>query len=321
MSTRPEIKKIAVLGAGTMGPGIAQIFAIAGCRIRIYDISQDALDKAKGVLHSSLETFAQEGIIKQEQIEPLYAQVAFDPVLESAVDGVDLVLEAVVENPAIKTELYKKLDALLPEDVIIASNTSALNIFEIMPAARLPWTVIAHWYAPPQLVPLVEVVANEQTREGIVEAVMEVLRKGGKKPVQMKKFIQGYIVNRIQMCLNQEIFFLLDNGYCTPQDIDLAVRTSFIPRAMVLGVCQRIDFGGLTMTANNFKNKSYKMPPEVDMPRTLAEHIEKGELGIRTGKGLYDYTGKDMDEILAKRDHQLFEAFSLGNKLLDDPLV
>ena len=321
MSTRPEIKKIAVLGAGTMGPGIAQIFAIAGCQIRIYDISQDALDKAKGVLHSSLETFAQEGIITQEQIEPLYAQVAFDPVLESAVDGVDLVLEAGVENPAIKTELYRKLDALLPEDVIIASNTSALNIFEIMPAARLPWTVIAHWYAPPQLVPLVEVVANEQTREGITEAVMEVLRKGGKKPVQMKKFIQGYIVNRIQMCLNQEIFFLLDNGYCTPQDIDLAVRTSFIPRAMVLGVCQRIDFGGLNMTANNFKNKSYKMPPEVDMPRTLAEHIEKGELGIRTGKGLYDYTGKDMDEILAKRDHQLFEAFRLGNKLLDDPLA
>lgn len=320
MNAQPKIEKIAILGAGTMGPGIAQIFAMAGCQICMYDIAPEALEKAKNSLHDSLETFVHEGMLNPEDVEPLFSRVSFDPVLESAVSGVDMVFEAVVENPDVKTKLYQQLDELLPEDVIIASNTSALNIFNIMPPARLPSTIIAHWYAPPQLIPLVEVVPNEQTREGIAEAVMEVLRKGGKRPVQMKKFINGYIVNRIQMCLNQEIFFLLDNGYCTPEDIDLAVRTSFIPRAMVLGVCQRIDFGGLKMTANNFKNRSYTFPPATDMPRTLAEHIEKGELGVITGKGLYDYTGKDMKELLAKRDHQLFEAFRLGNKLLDDPL-
>ena len=320
MSQQPQINKITVIGAGTMGPGIAQIFAIAGCRICMYDTVPEALEKAKQSIHDSLETFAQEGLVAKEDVEPLFARVSYDPVLESAVSGSDLIVEAIVEKPDVKTKLYETLDRILPENVIIASNTSALNIFELMPPARLPSTIIAHWYAPPQLIPLVEVVANEQTREGITDAVMDVLRKGGKCPVLMKKFIRGYIVNRIQMCLNQEIFFLLDNGYCTPQDIDLAVKTSFIPRAMVLGVCQRIDFGGLQMTANNFKNRSYTMPPATDMPRTLGEHIEKGELGVVSGKGLYDYTGKDKKELLAKRDHQLFEAFRLSSKLLDDPL-
>ena len=136
----------------------------------------------------------------------------------------------------------------------------------------------------------------------------------------MKKFIRGYIANRMQMCLNQEIFYLLDNGYCTPEDIDKAVKTSFIPRAVVLGVCKRIDFGGLDITANNFRNKSYTMPPEVDMPTTLQEHIDKGELGFKAGKGLYDYSGVDKQALTVKRDKQLFEVFRLAKKFIDDPV-
>jgi 3-hydroxyacyl-CoA dehydrogenase len=189
-----------------------------------------------------------------------------------------------------------------------------------MPERRLASTVIAHWYAPPQLIPLVEVVKSAQAPQALADITEELLKKCGKTPVVMKKFINGYIANRMQMCLNQEVFYLLDNGYCTPEDIDLAVKASFIPRAVVLGICKRIDFGGVDMTANNFRNKSYKPPNITELPSTLAELEAEGRLGLKSGKGFYDYSGGDKQEILAKRDKQLFEIFKIAQKFMDDPV-
>ena len=137
----------------------------------------------------------------------------------------------------------------------------------------------------------------------------------------MKKFIKGYIVNRLQQCLNREVFYLLDNGYCDAEGIDLAAKASFIPRAVVLGLLKRADFGGLDMTANNYRNHSYTMPEHGDeMPRVLEEHVERGELGIKSGKGFYDYEGVDIEALKAKRDKQLFEVFRLAKKFMDDPV-
>ncbi len=320
MKTFADIKKIAVLGAGTMGPGIAQTFAMGGYDVTMWTRSEDTRDKARASLKKSLETFAEEGMIQTEDIDKMYNKVKFCLTVPEAVEGADFIMETIVEKVDAKKELYAELDAILPYDTIIASNTSALNIFEIMPERRLPQTIIAHWYAPPQLIPLVEVVKSEQAPQEYADIAVEMLEKCGKTAVPMAKFIRGYIVNRIQMCLNQEIFFLLDNGYCTPEDIDKAVKASFIPRAMVLGVCKRIDFGGVDMTANNFKNRSYTFPPATDMPTTLGALIEKGELGTKTGKGLFDYTGVDMKELMTKRDKQLFEVFRIAKKFNDDPV-
>ncbi len=315
------INKVTVMGAGVMGPGIAQIMTLTGADVCIYDIVPDALEKAKVSLHVNYETFVEENMLKPEQVEPLYAKVTYTTNLEEAVQGTDLVFEVVAERENIKRSVYQQLDELLPEGTIIASNTSALNIFELMPERRLKDTVIAHWYAPANVIPLVEVVGNDQTDPQVIETVMDLLKRGGKTAVLMKKFIRGYIVNRLQQCLNREVFYLLDNGYCDPEAIDLAAKASFIPRACVLGLCKRIDFGGLDMTANNYKNKSYTMPEHGDqMPATLAEHVEKGELGLKTGKGFYDYAGMDADALKAKRDKQLFEVFRLEQKFLDDPV-
>lgn len=309
-----------MLGAGVMGPGIAQILAMAGARVTLYDIAPEALDRARDTYRGSLDTFVEEGLIRPEQVEPLSARLSCEPDLKKALAGAELVVEAVVEKKPVKESVYAQLDELLPPGVIIASNTSALNIFELMPQRRLPDTLIAHWYAPANVIPLVEVVGNEQTREDALDAVMDLLRRGGKTPVRMQKFIRGYIVNRLQQCINQEVFYLLDNGYCTPEDIDLAVKTSFIPRAMVLGLCKRMDFGGVDMTANNFRNRSYTMPPATDMPRTLGALVEAGDLGVKTGKGFYDYTGMDLGALKAKRDKQLFRAFALEKQFMDDPV-
>ncbi|MDR3333093.1 MAG: 3-hydroxyacyl-CoA dehydrogenase family protein [Synergistaceae bacterium] len=320
MKTADEVKNITILGAGTMGPGMAQIFAMGGRKVTMWTRSEATREKAKETLHKSLETFAEEGLLSKNQIESTYGLVTFKLTVEEAVAGANFVMETIVENKDAKIDLYKQIDSCIGEDVILASNTSGLNVFDLVPARRLKQMVIAHWYAPAQLIPLVEVVKSEQAPESYADITVDLLEKCGKTPVLMKKFIRGYIANRLQMCINQEIFYLLDNDFCSPEDVDKAVKASFIPRAVVLGFCKRADFGGLDMTANNFKNKSYTFPPAVDMPATLAKHIEKGELGFKSGKGFYDYTGIDKQALLAKRDKQLFEIFRIAKKFMDDPV-
>ena len=323
MKTLADIKKIAVLGAGTMGPGIAQTFAMAGYEVTMWTRSESTREKAKTALHAQLQTFVEEGELAPEELEPAFNRVSFALTVEEAVAGADFIQETIVENRDAKVALYDQLAKCVPSDVIIASNTSALNIFEVVPEALLPQQIICHWYAPPQLIPLVEVVKSEQAPQEYADIAMELLKKCGKTAVLMKKFIRGYIVNRLQQCLNQEVFFLLEHGYCDAEALDLACKASFIPRAVVLGLLKRIDFGGVDMTANNFRNHSYEMPhpPEDEpVPHILEDMVEHNELGIKTGHGFYDYEGVDIEQLKAKRDKQLFEVFRLAKKFLADPV-
>jgi 3-hydroxyacyl-CoA dehydrogenase len=287
MKTLADIKKIAVLGAGTMGPGIAQMFAMGGYEVTMWTRSESTREKAKETLHKSLETFAEEDLLPKDQVEAVFNKVSFALTVEECIKGADFIQETIVENKDAKIELFKQVEACVGKDVIIASNTSGLDIYALVPERILPQMMIAHWYAPAQLIPLVEVVKGAQTPEEYAKITVDLLEK---------------------------------YGYCTPEDIDKAVKASFIPRAVVLGLCKRADFGGLDMTANNYKNKSYTMPPPVDMPSSLAEHVEKGELGLKTGKGFYDYAGIDKQALLAKRDKQLFEIFKVAKKFMDDPV-
>jgi len=303
-----------------MGPGIAQIYAMGGYSVTMWTRSEKTRENAKESLYKSLQTFVEEDMLEADKLEQTYARVNFALTVEEAVEGADFIAETIVENKEAKIELFEKLSPVVSDNAIIASNTSGLDVFALMPESVLKQAVIAHWYAPPQLIPLVEVVKSDQAPQDFADVTVELLEKCGKTAILMKKFIRGYIANRMQMCLNQEIFYLLDNGYCTPEDIDKAVKTSFIPRAVVLGVCKRIDFGGLDISANNFKNKSYTMPPEVDVPKTLQDHIDKGALGFKSGKGLYDYTGVDKQALAVKRDKQLFEVYKLAKKIMDDPV-
>jgi 3-hydroxybutyryl-CoA dehydrogenase len=315
-----DIRRIAVLGAGTMGPGIAQVFAMSGRHVTMWTRSAQTRARAEETLGKSLDAFVGEGVLSEKQTRETLGRISFCRSVEEAAADADFVLETIVENKEAKIALFDTLDACLGKDVIIASNTSALNVFELIPPHRLEQAVIAHWYAPAQIIPLVDVVRSEQAPDFRVAAVVELLEECGKTPVVMKKFIRGYIVNRMQMCLNQEVFHLLDNDFCTPEDIDKAVKSSFIPRAVVLGLCKRVDFTGLDMVANNFRNRSYTPPPQTDMPATLARHLEKGELGFKSGRGFYDYTGLDRQALLARRDKQLLEIFGLVKKFMDDPV-
>jgi len=263
MKSVNDIKKIAVLGAGVMGPGIAQTFAMAEYPVTMWTRSEQTREKAKVTLYRNLQTFIEEGLLGADRQEETFNRVNFAMTVEEAVNGADFITETIVENKAAKIELYKTIDAVASDNAIIASNTSALDIFALIPENRLKQAVIAHWYSPPQIIPLVDVVKSEQASQEYADITVALLEKCGKKAVSMKKFIPGYIVNRIQDIIRKEIFNLLDNGYCTPQDIDMAVKSSLMPRGVVLGLCKRMDFAGLDMAANHYYNDN------IDLPKTL----------------------------------------------------
>lgn len=320
MNDSIEIRKIAVIGAGTMGPGITQAFASGGYDVSVWEPNEVNRAKAKDRIYDGLKVSAEGNLIDPTLIDAIYNRISFANSLEEAVCDSQFVMETIIENVEIKKKFYNELRGLISKDVIIASNTSALNIFEVVPEELLPQQLIAHWYGPAQIVPLVEVIKSEEAPQEFADAVIKVLRNCNKVPIQMKKFIRGYIVNRLLQIINREVFYLLDNDYCTPEDIDFAAKMSFVPRAMVLGICRKIDFGGVDMTINNYKNHSYQMPPEVELPMTLRKMEDEKAYGIKTGKGFYDYTNEDIDKLLEKRDMQLVEAYRLALEFVNDPV-
>lgn len=312
-----DVRNVAILGGGTMGSGLAQVFAAAGYKTYLYDISPVALEKALAVIRTSLGTFVETGQMPEARIEEVVGNIRTTLSLEEAVSDADLVIEAIIEKIDAKKELYGKIDQLCPERTIIASNTSFLNIFPAMPARRLPKTAITHWFAPPQIIPLVEVVRGEQTTDETIEFLLAILRQSDKVPVVMEKFVPGFCINRLQRIIGREVFFLLDNGYITPENLDLAVKASLIPRAMVLGFVQRYDFTGLDLSAMNLENEGFIEPPLDNRPKSLFEKVEKGDFGVKTGKGFYDYSDRPMKEVLKTRDLELIRVFGSLRDLMD----
>ena len=310
-----DITGIAVLGAGTMGPGIAQSYAMSGRAVRLYDISGDALDHARGMLLANLDTYVEEGLLTTGEADAVYRRVTFTHELSAALDGVQFVQETVAERPEIKRSVFEQADGLLPAQAILVSNASSLDPFPLVPERRRAYFAAAHWFAPPQILPLVEVARGEETAEETMELVLELLRTCGKTPVRLEKYIPGYLINRLQILLNTEVFYLLENGVCTPEQLDSAVKASLMPRGMVLGLVQRYDFTGLDISASNIANGSYVMPETSAHPAALFDHVEKGELGIKTGKGFYDYGGRSREELCAKRDKLLLQVLRVTKDL------
>jgi 3-hydroxybutyryl-CoA dehydrogenase len=303
----PGIKEIAVIGSGTMGPGIAQTFARYRYPVQLCDQSEAALQKARAVIRANLQTLAEHRLVEPGEMAAIEGRITFTGRLADAAGKADLVVECISEDREAKRTLFQRLGEICAPDTIFASNTSYLNIFQLVPADRLPYAVIAHWFAPPHILPLVEVVRESATSEATVRVVVDLLRKCGKVPVVMAKYVPGFAINRILRIIGREVFFLLDNGYITAEQLDLAVKASIAPRMMLLGVVQRYDFTGLDLSAKNLQNEQFLEPPIDNKPKSLFNLVEQGHLGVKTGRGFFDYQGASLEEILAERDDQLLK--------------
>lgn len=299
------VKTVAIVGAGTMGHSLAQVFAQGGYAVRLTDINEAILSKARRLIASNLRTLAETGSFPQEEIPAALDRIRTTTCVEEAGRDADLVIEAAVEDIDTKKDLFKILDRVCPAHAVLASNTSYLNIFEFVETSRPANVLITHWFAPPHIIPLVEIVCGPKTSRETVDTVRDLLLQLGKKPIVIKKFLPGFIANRLQSALTQEVLFLIDNGYAAPEDVDAAAQNSFAMRMPVLGLVKRFDFAGLDLTQKILRNRQYEPPRLIDHSPSVDRLVAQGKLGAKTGCGFYDYRNRTTEEIMKERDIKL----------------
>ena len=302
------MNNIAIIGAGTMGHSLAQAFAQGGYQVSLNDTSDEVLSKAQTLISSNLDTLSRAGLFDPAEKEKVLEQrITCTTDLARAVAQSDLVIEAIVEVPEVKKEMFSELDRLAPPEAILSSNTSYLDIFKFVETGRPELVVITHWFAPPHIVPLVEIVQGPQTSPETVATVERILKGLGKQTIVIKKFLPGFIANRLQAALALEAYRLIDEGYATPEDIDIATKASFGLRMPLLGLIKRADFAGLDLIQQNLKNKSYSPPPIRGKSDTIDALVSQGNFGVKTRKGFYDYGDRPIEDILKERDEKLLK--------------
>lgn len=293
MTAGMESARVAVIGAGLMGCGIAQVFATAGRRVRVYDSRAEAL----AIVHSRIG----DGLAGLGQSDSVLDQVELAQTLDSAVADAEVVIEAVVEDLAVKQRVFAALDAHTPPDALLATNTSVISISAIAESTRRPERVLGtHWWNPAPLIPLVEVVPGKHTAAVSVDRMVSLLTAVGKRPVRLKRDVPGFIGNRMQHALWREAFAIVEAGIADPEDVDEVVKSSFGARLAVLGPIENADLVGLDMT----KAIHDYLLPYLDagdgVSRIVNERVEEGALGMKTGRGLRSWTAEEADAVRAR---------------------
>ncbi len=298
--------EVAVVGAGLMGHALALVFALGGHQVRLTDNNPETLERAPGLMATALATLSQAGEADGTwNRQRLSAAVRCVPSLADTVKGAELVVEAVVERPDVKRAVYEQLLALMEPDAILASNTSNLDIFPLVPEGLKARTIIAHWYTPPYLCDLVDLCPGPGTKPGVVEHVRDIVAAMGKAPVVFKQMVQGYVANRLQAAMQLEVYRLLDEGLVTPKDIDDSVLHGLALRIPILGIMAKADFTGLLLMQQGMKNRSYTPPVPREKSETLDKLIEEGRTGVMAGKGYFDWGDRSPEELFQERDRKL----------------
>ena len=298
---------VAVLGAGTMGHALALVFALGGHRVRLTDSDPGTLERAQALMETALATLVRLGEAPPDRTADwLAGAVTRRASLAETVAGAELIIEAIIERPDAKRALYAELDAVAPAEAIWASNTSYLDVFPLIPEGRQRRAMIAHWYTPPYLVDLCDLVPGPRCEPEAVEQVRSMVAALGQVPIVMRKFVPGYVANRVQAAIQAELQKLLDEGVGTAQEIDAAMIHGIALRLPILGVFAKADFTGLQLMHDAARNRSGGAG-EGGPGRALTELVESGKTGVLSGAGFYDWSGRSPAEWFEERDRRLVE--------------
>jgi 3-hydroxybutyryl-CoA dehydrogenase len=290
-----------------MGHAIALVFALGGHQVRMTDNNPATLERAQGLMETALATLAKFGEVPAgRNAQWLAGAVRRCASLAETVAEAELIVEAIIERPDAKRALYAELDKVAPADAIWASNTSYLDVFPLIPEGRQKRAMIAHWYTPPYLVDLCDLVPGPQCEPGVVERVRDMVRGMGQVPIVMRKFVPGYVANRVQAAIQAEVQKLLDDGVGTAQEIDAAIIHGIALRLPILGVFAKADFTGLQLMYDAARNRSGGAG-EGGPGRVLTEVVEAGRTGVLSGAGFYDWHGRTPAEWFEDRDRRLIE--------------
>jgi len=306
------IRKIAVLGSGTMGHGIAEAFAMYGYEVNLYDTDEKRLTSAKQEIKQELEMMAEEDFIGKEVVVPTLDRIRLCTDLKATVADRDYVIEAVPEILDLKQKLFRQLDEYCPEHTILASNTSSLKLNDMMalvPEKRKQRMMINHWYNPAHLMPIVEVSCFGNMPEAIFAEIVEMFVAIKKQTVKVLKDVPGLVANRIQQGVAREAFSIIEQGIAAPEDVDKALKFGPAFRYATTGQLEVADFGGLDIWCIVGDNLLKEMDNSRGANPLLQAKVKEGKLGIKTGEGFYKYPADEIPAIkkkfMKKLIHQL----------------
>jgi 3-hydroxybutyryl-CoA dehydrogenase len=287
-----EIKKVAVLGAGLMGHGIAQVAAQAAkYEVSLRDVKQEFLDNGMNMINKSLQSFLKKEKISEKEVDETLKRIRPTLDLKEAVTGADLIIEAVPENVELKKNMYREVEKFAPENALVGSNTSSISITELASATRRPEQFCGmHFFNPPQLMRLIEIIRGVKTSDETINKIVEVTKRMGKEPVVVNKDCPGFVVTRVLIPALNEAMYLVWEGIAEPKDIDKAIKLGL---NWPMGPFTLLDYLGLDTVLsitgvfqNEIGDPKYRPCP------LLRQMVKAGLLGRKTGKGFYDWTEK-----------------------------
>jgi 3-hydroxybutyryl-CoA dehydrogenase len=303
---------VLVIGAGVMGEGIVQTLAQSGLQVRLVDIKQEVLTSCMKQIKENIKQFIKFGLIK-ENVKTVLARIEGIATAEIAttIPGCGYVIEAIPEILPAKREILTRIMAVTNK-ITIASNTSSFTIDTLTEGLPYPERVIGlHYFNPAHIIPLVEIHRGQQTAEDVYLETRNLMQLTGKQTVLVRKEIPGFIVNRLTGAIEREIDYLLDEGIVSPEDLDIAVRSSIGFRFACLGPMEVEDMIGLD-TAMRVSERVFKVLSNATDPSPkLIEKVGNGELGIKSGQGWYDYRGQTREAVLKKKNQRLLEQLKL----------
>lgn len=295
-----------------MGHGIALVCAQGGVPATLVDISDDALRMAEQKLRAAMTQLIEADLTPVESLEGVLGSIRYSSDMKAGVRDADLVFEAVPEKVALKESVYEQLEEFCSPETVFASNTSGIPINTLAAMTKRPDKFAGtHFFMPAHLIPLVEVIQGHKTQPEIINALMAFLTRLGKKPVHVRMDIPGFIANRLQHALAREAMSLVEKGVISSEDLDAVVKTSIAVRLLFTGPMEQRDFNGLD-THLSIAEYLYKDLEDAKTPLALLKsRVTDGDYGIKTGKGFFDWTHKNIPEVHRIKNERLIAALKL----------
>lgn len=305
-----DVKRAAIVGTGTMGPGMGAVLERAGIEVALYDVDADALERARGAVDLA------RGVLDRLGSEQTGGGgIRFEADLGATLDGAEFVLEAVPEKLELKQEVFGQFEQHVSDDAVLSSNTSGIPITKIAEGLDNPERVIGmHWSNPPHLIPMIEVIPGERTSEDAIAAAKGLIERIGYYPSLLRKEVPGFVENRVLYAIMRECLALVDEGVIDAEELDLNVKWGIGYKLAVIPPMQLLDVAGLDIYESVANYLNSDLSTESGVSGTITKLTGDGKLGLKTGGGLFEYSQDELGELPKKRAAALVAV----RKTLDD---
>ncbi|MFQ5409581.1 MAG: 3-hydroxyacyl-CoA dehydrogenase NAD-binding domain-containing protein [Anaerolineales bacterium] len=303
-----KIRKVAVAGAGTMGPGIAATFASHGYETTLTDIQADALERAKNTVNMVYATLVNESFLSREDADAGSGRLKFELDLDAALQNADLIVETVPEKLEIKQSFLREVEPKVSAEAILASNTSGIPLTKLGEVCEFPGRVIGmHWSNPPHIIPVIEVIRGAQTTDETVTTMHAVIQNIDMIPVDVLRDVPGFVENRILYAIMREALHLVEQGVAAPDAVDEIIKWGVGYKLAVIPPLQLLDVAGLDIYNSVAGYLNADLSTEQGVSAAITEKVAEGNLGIKTGRGLFEYQPGEIPALMQRRIRMLLD--------------